>query len=238
LSVTREARRRAGLRLADWSTGWLRWETGAALDRLRKHADLDARNFLALDGRLDVRLSRDQLALVASGGWWAPLSAGPRFAAADLRAAWRSTTHTARPVFSATAGVQTASRLAPLALWPGAGTGQGRDALLRAHPLLDDGVMTGAAFGRRLAHAGLEYSRPVKQTLAGAISVAGFVDAARAWHRLEDADGARLLVDAGMGIRVRAPGSAGVIRVDLARGLRGGGTVLSAGWGVAWPRSQ
>jgi len=39
---------------------------------------------------------------------------------------------------------------APLALWPGAGTGQGREGLLRAHPLIDDGVIHDAVFGHHV----------------------------------------------------------------------------------------
>ena len=38
--------------------------------------------------------------------------------------------------------------------WSGAGTGQGRDALLRAHPLLHDGVIRDAVFGRGLVSGG------------------------------------------------------------------------------------
>src|SRR4051794_33339213 len=48
---------------------------------------------------------------------------------------------------------------APLALWPGAGTGQGRDALLRAHPLIDDGIIGNAVFGRHLMSGGVEGRR-------------------------------------------------------------------------------
>lgn len=234
----RHTRRRLGLRIADWSTGWFRWEAGAARDGFREHGDLDAREFLALDGTVDVRLAGDHLALVASGGSWASFSGVTRFTTGGLLAAWRSTTLAARPGWTAMTGIQTASRAAPLALWPGAGTGQGRDMLLRAHPLLDDGVVAGPVFGRRVTHGSLEYARPVANTLGGAVSIAGFVDAARARHRLDGPTNSRLFVDAGVGVRVRAPGSAGVIRLDVAHGLRGGGTTLSAGWGGGWPRRQ
>ena len=129
-----------------------------------------------------------------------------------------------------------ASRAAPLALWQGAGTGQGRAGLLRAHPLLTDGVLTGPVFGRELVRGSLEYVRPVKRTRAGGLSIAGFVDAARAWHRLNGLDPSPLYVDAGIGLRVRGPGPGGAIRVDVAHGLRGGGTTLSASWGGAGRR--
>jgi outer membrane translocation and assembly module TamA len=129
-----------------------------------------------------------------------------------------------------------ASRAAPLALWQGAGTGQARSGLLRAHPLLDDGVLTGPVFGRGVAHASLEYARPVKRTRAGSLSIAGFVDAARAWHRLNDLGTSPLYIDAGAGLRFGGPGPGGAIRIDIAHGLRGGGTTISASWGGAGRR--
>ena len=96
--------------------------------------------------------------------------------------------------------------------------------------------MTGAVFGRQLARGSLEYVRPVRRVPAGGLSIAAFVDTARAWRRLNGLDTSPLYVDAGVGVRVHAPGHGGVIRIDVAHGLRGGGTTLSAGWGGAWPR--
>jgi outer membrane translocation and assembly module TamA len=106
--------------------------------------------------------------------------------------------------------------------------------------LLRDNVVTeGAVFGRRLAHGSLEYARPVAHTVAGGVALAGFVDTARAWQRLDSLAPSPLYIDAGVGLRVNvpgAPGAGGAIRLDIAHGLRGGGTTLSAGWGAAWPR--
>jgi len=94
----------------------------------------------------------------------------------------------------------------------------------------------GPAFGREAAHSSLEYARPIRQMRVGGLSIAAFVDTARAWQRLSGLEASPLYVDAGVGIRVGVPGSDGGIRIDMAHGLRGGGTVLSAGWGHAWPR--
>lgn len=240
VTLRREERRRVELRLADWSTDWLRWQGGAALDRLRAFDDLDqsrdgARAYLAAEGMFDVRLAGDRVALAASGGWWMPLAGGDRFGASSLLAAWRSTDDVTRPAWSAVTGISAASRAAPLALWPGAGTGQGRSALLRAHPLLAGGVLTGPVFGRDLAHGSLEYARPVRWMPAGGLSIAAFADAARASRRQNDLGTSRLYVDAGVGLRVQAPGRRDAIRIDVAHGLRGGGTALSASWGRAWP---
>jgi len=240
-TLVRQERRSAALRLADWSTSWLRWQTGAALDRLRGYDHLeenrfDTRDYLAVEGTLEARLAGDRLAVAASGGWWAPFAGGRRFGTGGLLAAWRSTADATLPSWSAVTEVGVASRVAPLAVWPGAGTGQGRSGLLRAHPLLDDDVLTGPVFGRAVAHGSLEYARPVGHTPAGGLSMAGFLDAGRAWHRLNGLDTSPLYVDAGAGVRVHAPGLGGAIRIDLARGLRGGGATLSASWGGAWPR--
>jgi hypothetical protein len=225
-----EERRRGGLHLADWATHWLRWQTGAALDRF------GTRDYAAIDGSLDARLAGDRLAFTGSAGWWAPFAGGDRLAAGGLLAAWRSTTNSTRASWSATTAVDVASESAPLALWPGAGTGQGRSALLRAHPLLEDNIVSGPVFGRTVAHGTIEYARPVFHAIAGALAIAGFVDAGRAWRREAGLDSSPLFVDAGVGLRVRAPGDASTFRLDVAHGLRGGGTTLSVSLGTAWPR--
>jgi hypothetical protein len=56
---------------------------------------------------------------------------------------------------------EAASAQAPLALWSGAGTGQGRDSLLRAHPLVRDGVIDGLCFGRQVLRGGIEGEAPL-----------------------------------------------------------------------------
>ena len=238
-AVVRGTRRRLGAHVADWSASWLRWQTGAALDRLSDDDDraedhFDARDHLAVDGSVDVRLG-NRLALAVSGGWWLPFAGGKRFSAGGLLAAGRSTDDAARPAWSGVTEVAVTSRSAPLALWHGAGTGQGRSGLLRAHPLVSDGVVTGPVFGRTVARGSLEYARPVARALGGALSIAGFVDAARAWRRLRGLETSPLYVDAGVGVRVRGTGPGRELRIDIARGLLGGGTAISADWRRTWP---
>ena len=60
------------------------------------------------------------------------------------------------------------------------------------------------------------------------VAPALFVDAARAYRAPAFAD-ARGHVDVGIGVRVAFPGS-GVLRADIARGLRDGDMALSFGW--------
>jgi outer membrane translocation and assembly module TamA len=88
-------------------------------------------------------------------------------------------------------------------------------------------------FGRRLIHATLEHQRPVFRLADGALGVAAFIDAARAWHRLEP--GGQWHADVGLGARLALPAGAGTLRLDVARGLRDRRHVVSAGWLTAWP---
>jgi outer membrane translocation and assembly module TamA len=101
--------------------------------------------------------------------------------------------------------------------------------LLRAHPLLHDGVIRDGVFGRVVASGGAEWRRwrsPVLRLLR--IAPAAFVDVARAFDAPQFAD-PRAHVDIGAGIRLAIPG-AGVIRADVARGLRDGEMAVSVGW--------
>jgi hypothetical protein len=240
-TLTREERRRVALRLADWSSSRLWWQAGLALDRLEQRQNSAAETFaawdyVAIEGALDLRRLGDRVAIAATGGWWGPLDGGASFSSGGLLAAWRSSREPALPVWSARTTVAVVSRTAPLALWPGAGTGRGRSGLLRAHPLIRGGAITGPAFGRGVLNGSLEYARPIGRTLGRGLAVAGFVDAGRAWNRPEGRGASRLFVDAGVGVRAPAPGHDARFRIDLAHGLRGGGFTLSANWGMAWPR--
>jgi outer membrane translocation and assembly module TamA len=114
----------------------------------------------------------------------------------------------------------------------GAGTGQGRPVLLRAHPLLDEDVVAGPMFGRRVVFQTIEYQHPLKQTLAGAIGMAVFVDAARASGGVVAAAPPASNIDTGVGLRVRLI-QGGVARLDFARGLQDGRLAFSVGWSSA-----
>lgn len=226
--VVRQERRRASFGLADWATGRLRWTAGAALDRW------DDDSHAALDAGLDLRLADDHVALGLDAAAWTPLGSGRRFATSDLSVALRSTTLPGRPQWWARAGVARASSASPYDLWPGAGTGLARAPLLRAHPLLDDGVVTGAAFGRQLTHGTLEYQHPLVSRPVGTLHAAAFVDTARTWNGPDARRSGRWQTDVGAGVRVALPGAAGTLRVDLARGLADGQMVVSAGWLTGW----
>jgi len=227
-TVTTE-RRHAGLRVADWASGNLRWSTGVGFDRW------DDDGHASTDAALDLRLFDDRVSVAAEIGAWLPIGPGRRFMTSGWSSAWRSTKDRSQAAWIATAGYVAASAAAPLDLWPGAGTGQSREPLLRAHPLLDDGVVTGEVFGRRLVHGNLEGRYPLPMLVAGTLQLAIFVDTARAWHRPGANGRSAIHTDVGAGLRVALPGKGGTLRVDAARGMRDKRMALSAGWLAPWP---
>ena len=83
------------------------------------------------------------------------------------------------------------------------------------------GVITG---GMAATSAGSVVCPQLPDTTASA----GFVDAAQASRTV--APGEPIQIDFGAGLRVNVPGAAGVLRVDLAHGIRDGATALTVGW--------
>lgn len=228
-AILQQERRRAGVSLADWATRRLRWHGGVALDRW------DDDSHVSIGAGIDWRLARDRVSLGAEWAAWEPLGSGSRFSQGSITSNWRSTRESTRALWLATAGLSVVSDAARLDVWPGAGTGFGRTPLLRAHPLLDGGVVTGETFGRGLLHGTLEYQHPVFTRPGGTVRLAAFADAARAWRPLDGGTSVRPQVDVGAGLRLALPGAGGVARIDLARGLRSGHTRFSAGWQLPWP---
>ncbi len=225
--VTRQERRRAAFHLTDWATSRWRWRTGVALDRW------DDTAFGSVEAGLDMRLADDLLAVSGDLAGWSPPAGGRGFARTSVSLSARTRTPADGRVWQAEAGAFHVTSGAPYDLWSGAGLGRARAPLLRAHPLLDGGVVAGAVFGRALVHGTLEYQHPVSTLAGGAVRVAVFADAARAWHRATA--GRAWQTDAGLGLRVALPPGAGSLRLDFARGLRDGQQALSAGWSSSWP---
>ena len=220
-----ETRTRAAMSLANWLTDRTRLTGAAAIERWR-----DRPRDLALTGGIAHWRMNSRLRLAAD----VTRAVGDRpFTTAAATAAVRSRSRNDGMVLLALGGFSAATAASPVSSWPGADIGHARDALLRAHPLLDDGIVTGSAFGRRLSFGTIEAQRWMRlRRIPTAVAPAAFVDLARATRGLETSD-ARLHVDAGAGFRVALPGAA-VMRIDLARGLRDGGFVLSAGWQRWW----
>jgi len=228
-AVITTERRRAALHVGDWRTRLLRWQAGAALDRWAQQSHL------SLDADLDLRLAGDRLSLGLEAGAWTAIGTGDRFSRAGVSAAWRSNRESSASSWSLTTGFTGASARAPLDLWPGAGTGEARAPLLRAHPLLTSGVISSPVFGRRLAHGTAEYQRRLLTTPIGSVAAAGFADLGTAWKRMGIEARGSTHTDIGAGIRLALRGHGGVLRVDVARGLRDRRVVLSTGWQAPWP---
>jgi hypothetical protein len=231
--VSKQERRRLAANVSSWATGWLRWQAGAASDRIDDGA------YVAVSGALDTRWLGDRIAVALAVERWTPAaSGGDRFDTRTASIAWRSTPRPNVPRWSAIAGVAAASRAAPLAVWPGADSGAGRGIFLRAHPLVHHDILSGLVFGRRVGFGSIEYARPVWRHPRGTVSVAGFADAAQAWRRLDDAPASLLEVDLGAGLRIDTPNAAGQVRLDLAVGTRDGRLRASAGYVTRWGQRQ
>lgn len=217
---TEETRRGVSFGAADWMTASVKWDAELRAERWPSST---AVGFL---GALGYQSRDDRLALGGGGGLWA---ARTNTWTAGVFGDWRSRARAEGTVWLARAGLDAAGKDTPFALWSGAGTGHGRDALLRGHPLLHDGVIRDGVFGRAVASGGVEWRQWRWQVLRVVrVAPAAFVDAARADDAPAFAD-SRAHVDVGAGLRLAIPG-AGVIRADVARGLRDGHMALSVGW--------
>jgi len=220
----RETRTHGGVSMSDWPTANLRYELGTGVDEWDGN-----RRTWSVGGRLERRLAGDRVALAGDVDAWIPLAGGAAFQSAGGRVLFTSSRSPARWLYTADGGVDAASSSAPLSLWPGAGDGHARPALLRAHPLLSDGVVAGPAFGRTLLYANSEVQRWWDRGSIVRLGWATFADAARATDRVDGAPPSAQ-VDVGVGLRVRVPGAGGVVRVDVATGLRDGARAVTVGW--------
>ena len=163
----------------------------------------------------------------ASGAEWLPTAGASGFStrSEQLGGLAFDCRHDARDVVGVDE-VTVASRPAPLAVWEGAGTGSARAGLLRAHPLLRDGVLTGPVFGRRLARATLEYARPRGNHAGGHTSSPGSLMRPSLASQSEPAAVAAVRRSwsgsAGAGARPRWK----TIRIDFAHGCAAGAQVF------------
>lgn len=232
-TMVREERRRAALSLSRWLSGTLRLEAGVSVEDWRESGRAAG---LELAG--EIRGPADRIAVRAEVGGRTGPDGRAWNGSLEARGRWPGPDGSR---LAAAAGVEAIGPRAPRMLWPGAGTGRVRRHLLRAHPLVRDGVVTGPAFGRVLAHGGVEPSVKLPLSLPVSVRAAAFLDLARAWRRDDTAGpapadaGGRLLADLGAGLRVELPGVGGRLRLDAATGLADGAEALSLGWEAPWP---
>jgi hypothetical protein len=215
----RERRVRGSVSLAHWWRADTRTALAVAAD------DWGPRGrSLSPSADVEERVLGDRVRVGMRGaGFW---SAGAPFYAASARASLR----TGSPARGLAVRVDTswsaASATAPRTLWPGAGTGAGRSLLLRAHPLLHDGVIDGAAFGNRLWAGSVEGQVPLATLGPARLRAAVFVDAARVLAP----ERRPVLVDVGLGLRLHPPGWKSAFRIDVASSRDSLRPRLSAGW--------
>ena len=226
-SLVRESRLRGALTMSDWLSGNVRYALSTGVDSWN-----GGRKAVSIGASVERRLYGDKLSVAADASRWLPLAGDAGFGAASVRASAQSSTDIRRWRYLSGIGVERVSDLAPLGLWPGAGDGHARAPLLRAHPLLHDGVVElsgSSVFGRSLAYGNVEVQRWLERPSLVRVGVAAFADAARAARRAV-AGREPAQIDVGGGLRVTIPGSAGVLRVDYARGVRDGAGALTFGW--------
>lgn len=186
------------------TAGVERWDDGPRLAR----GGLSMLRTLA-DDRVRVGADLD--------GW-----VGPPGRFARGRAAARARAEAGSLAWTVVVGGSLASNGSPPTLWDGAGTGQLRAPLLRGHPLVRDGRITGA-LGRGLLHATLAWEW-FTDVGPGRAALGLFVDGTRVWAPLAGRDdGPRDHLDPGVQLSV-SDGDRQVA-VSLARG---DGWVVSA----------
>jgi hypothetical protein len=218
--IVREERRRSALSVSDWITSSLRLEVGGALDRWSGRG-----SHVSVEGGMEARWADDRLALGAQVAHWTSLESGSPFRTGGLSARWNTREFEAGG-WRVRVEVATATSEAPLSLWPGAGTGGARKFLLRAHPLLTDGVLTGRAFGRSLVSAGVERQAWFGDFRMLRLGWVLFVDGARPYEPLRP-DSVPWQTDAGVGLRIVGWGSGSECRIAAAHGIEDGANAIS-----------
>jgi len=220
-ALHRERRRRASLGLDNWLSATLRGGIDLAADSWSEKA-----GSVALAGRVEQRLARDHVAVEGRlSGWW---SRERPFYQGALRV--RARTPDGPTVARLDVAREEVSANAPLALWPGAGTGAGRALLLRGHPLTSHGVVDGNAFGRALTSASLEVETSARAIGPVRLAIATFVDAASVARAAGGPGRGGLYLDVGAGLRIRLPGRRSALRIDVGMPMDGSSPRLSAGW--------
>lgn len=219
-----ESRTHGGVSVSDWLTSSVRYRLSAAVDRWGGD-----RRTIAAGVEVERRSVDDRLSVMAAVTSYAPLGLGEAFHGGGIQVRATPFMTPTGVVLSTTAGASVVTHAAPLALWPGAGVGQARPVLLRAHPLFHDGAISGPAFGRTLLYGNVEVQRWFNRPSPVRTALVVFSDLARATRRQSSLDDAPLHVDVGVGFRARLT-TAGTLRADIGRGMRDGAVAFSVGW--------
>jgi hypothetical protein len=228
-----ETRRRGSFDWSHWVKTKVRAEAGVGIDRFHRADRNDT--YASLRGAIETRFSKDRVALLNEATSWFSGDAGRGFQEFGTHLAFRSSVQPRRLGVTFRMDGRRATKEAPLAVWPGAGTGPGRPLLLRGSKLLRDGRVVGEAFGRGLLHATAELEMEAWSRGGARLGVAAFTDWAKPWDTRTTRGPSAGVFALGLGVRLRALGSAAV-RVDVAKRPGRSGFVLSAGVIPSWPK--
>ena len=207
----------AGMTMSNWVRRWVRMSTRVGVD-----AWDDYGKYGVASAGLRLVSARDRVMLGVDGSsWLGEKSFGSVGVSLRLRSSDR---HEGR-VFLARGGGASTTGATPPDLWFAGDTGTVRTALLRAHPIVEDGELQSNRLGRQIAYLSGEARQWWSVRSAIHIGAALFVDAARVGR--QPAGGMRDDVDVGGGLRIGLPGLEGVFRLDVGKGLRDGATAFS-----------
>ena len=131
-----ETRTQAGVDVRNWIGQRARVAGGSGIERWT-----DRGRYASFTGAIEFWPLVDRLALEGRVTSWR--GGGDPFATAAATARFRSRVASTGTVWLFDAGYRAATESSPASAWPGADTGHARDVLLRAHPLLDEGIITG-----------------------------------------------------------------------------------------------
>jgi hypothetical protein len=225
--AVRESRWHGGLSVSDWLTAHIRYSISTGFDTWNGD-----RKTVAIGGAVERRWFGDRAALEVHATDWIGVRSSTGFQVTGVRVDLQSSPERRGWIVLGTAGADRVSDRAPLGMWPGAGDGHARVPMLRAHPLLQDGVIglgLSSAFGRSLSYGTAEAQRWFDKPFLARVGLAAFIDIARA-SRKAAGNESPTHIDAGAGVRVKIPGATGALRVDVARGVRDGAHALTFGW--------
>jgi len=207
----------AGMTMSNWIKPWARMSARVGVD-----AWDDYGKYGVASAGLRFVSTRDRMTVRFDGSsWLGEQSFGSVGASLRLRSSDR---HEGR-VFLVHAGGASTTGATPPDLWFAGDTGTVRAALLRAHPIVDDGELQSDRLGRLIAYLSGEARQWWSVRSAIRIGAAVFADAARVGRQA--AADTRDDVDVGGGLRLGLPGLEGVFRFDVGKGLRDGATAFS-----------
>ncbi|HKE83445.1 MAG TPA: papain-like cysteine protease family protein [Vicinamibacterales bacterium] len=203
-----------------WPAHWMRLGAIGGIEHWRSSGDFGVGGgglrMMTQDDRVDARLDLSR---------WIGTGSAQSFGTVEAAATFRSSIDHRGRVWVARGGAAAATVATPPDIWFAGDTGRARGVPLRAHPVIDGGRLDTVQTGRRLQYVSGEVQQWWSYRTKAQIGAAAFVDTVRVNQRLELDP--KTDVDVGVGLRLSAPGFGGVLRIDVAHGLRDGDDAIS-----------